>query len=69
MVGETLLFKKETKRNNVQKPEQVSGGKIAFLMSYSADELVICWVSYQDRPAEAGNAILQYHDHSSSTGI
>ena len=37
-------------------------------MSYSA-ELVICYVSYQDRSAEAGNAILQYHDHSNSTGI
>lgn len=64
-----VLFKKEAKRNNVQKSAQVRGRKIAFLMSYSADELVICCVSYQDRSAEAGNAILQYHDHSNSTGI
>lgn len=38
-----VLSKKETKRNNVQKPEQVRSGKFAFLMSYLADELVICW--------------------------
>lgn len=63
------LFKKETKRNNIQKSEQVRGGKIAFLMSHSAEQLVICCASYQDRSAEADNAILQYHDHSNSTGI
>lgn len=38
--GEMVLFKKETKKNNVQKPEQVRDGKIAFLVSYSAVRLV-----------------------------
>lgn len=38
-------------------------------LTQQLDKSVICWVSYQDRSAEAGNAILQYHDHSNSTGI
>ena len=36
-----LLFKKETKRNNAQKPEQVRGGKIAFLIAQQMSQLSV----------------------------
>lgn len=44
------------------------GGNLLSSGPTPAGEFIFCWVSYLGKSAEAGNAILQSHVHSNSTG-